>query len=270
VITSRGNKRVVAIRKLRTRKERDLKELFFVEGLRIVGEAMQVGADVETLVVAPDLLRSGFGWDLVDTARRRGLECLEVSGHVFESLSVKERPQGLGAVVRQRWTTLQEAAAGGPERSGAAAGLLWVALSEVADPGNLGAILRTCDAVGSAGVILVGGTTDPFDPGCVRASMGAVFSQRLVRTGLGELAAWARRHSCTVVGTSAGAAEDYRGADYGERTVLFMGSERHGLSAEEKAVCSRMVRIPMVGRADSLNLAVATGVVLYEIFHQRQ
>jgi len=288
MITSRSNKRIVSIRKLRARKERELAGLFFLEGIRIVGEAVQLGAEVETLVVAPDLLRSEFGWELVEGQRRRGVACLEVSGDVFESLSVKERPQGLGAVVRQGWTTLDQAAQGGAARPGvgprdcgagdadgpetgsaASPAPLWVALSEVADPGNLGTILRTCDAVGAAGIILVGDTTDPYDPACVRASMGAVFSQRLVRTCLGELAAWAERNSYTVVGTSAEGARHYREAPYGRRTVLFMGSERQGLSGDERAICHVTVRIPMVGRADSLNLAVATAVILYEIFNRR-
>jgi TrmH family RNA methyltransferase len=137
-------------------------------------------------------------------------------------------------------------------------------------PGNLGTILRTCDAVGGAGLILVGPATDPYDPAAVRASMGAVFSQRLVRASREELAAWKRRHTCLVVGTSPAAAAHYRTVSYRPPVVLCMGSEGHGLSQDLKALCDVMVRIPMVGRCDSLNVGVAASIVLYEIEHQHR
>src|SRR5207245_8395225 len=132
------------------------------------------------------------------------------------------------------------------------------------NPGNLGAILRTCDAVGCAGIILLGDTTDPYHPAALRASMGAVFSQRLVRAQLDEFARWKREHGYIVVGTSVTAEQEYRQVSYPAPLVLLMGSERLGLSAEQQAVCDMLVRIPMVGTGDSLNLAVATRGVLYE------
>jgi TrmH family RNA methyltransferase len=165
-------------------------------------------------------------------------------------------------VVRQHWTLLDEVE---PE-----AGLCWVALDAVQDPGNLGTILRTADAVGAAGIILVGQTTDPYDPGALRASMGSIFSQRLVRADFDQLLSWKDAHDCFLVGTSDAADSEYRDALYDSRLILLMGSERQGLSREQQARCDLVVRIPMAGRSDSLNLAVATGVMLYEIFHQRR
>jgi RNA methyltransferase, TrmH family len=261
IISSRANPTIKEIRSLRERKHREESGLFLVEGIRIVGEAVQAGAPVEQLIVAPDLLASEFARGLVAVERQAGRSCLEVTGEVFRSLSAKDNPQGLAAVVRQRWLAL------GDIRPAEAP--WWVALSGVQDPGNLGTVLRTCDAVGCAGAILLGPTTDPYDPEAVRASMGALFSQCLVRATLPELAAWKAGHGYLAAGTSDKASVDYRAVTYPERLIVLMGSEQHGLSREEQALCAVLVRIPMVGRSDSLNLAVATGVVLYQIFNQR-
>ncbi len=145
-----------------------------------------------------------------------------------------------------------------------------MALDQVHSPGNLGTILRTGDAVGASGLILLGDSVDPYDPACVRATMGAIFAQRLVRATAQEFAAWKRRSGVRLVGTSPHAAHDYRGVSYPARTVLFMGGERKGLSEERQRLCDDLVRIPMVGRGDSLNLAIATGVLLYEVFNQQR
>lgn len=261
-ISSIGNPNIKRIRNLlRQRKEREHSGMFFVEGIRLVTEAIQLGAGIETLVFAPELLTSPLAWEIVQEHERGGTPCLEITAAVFKSISTREGPQGIGAVVRQRWELLEQVVPGDE--------LCWVALDQVQDPGNLGTILRTSDAVGGAGVILLGHTTDPYDPAAVRASMGAIFAQRLVRTTFAQFAAW-RRRGYTVVGASGSAADDYRSVVYHRPLVLLMGSEREGLSAEQQAMCDRLVRIPMVGRSDSLNLAVATGVMLYEIFNQHR
>jgi TrmH family RNA methyltransferase len=261
-ISNRHNATVKKIRSLQHRKGRETSGLFFVEGIRHVAEAAQVGAPLTQLVVAPTLLTSRFALDVVETQRRAGVACLEVTAEVFQSLSAKDHPQGLGAVVRQHWSTLADI---DPTR-----GLCWVALTGVQDPGNLGTILRTSDAVGAAGVILVGQTTDPYDPEAVRASMGAVFSQQVVRADLAHLREWTQARRVVIAGTSDAATADYQAITYPSPLLLIMGSEQHGLSPEEQALCDVVVRVPMVGRSDSLNLAVATGVVLYEIFNQRR
>ncbi len=261
IISSRSNPAIKQIRALRSRKERQQTGLFFVEGVRLVGEAVQLQAEIEALVVAPELLTSPFGRDLAEQ-RPVGAARLEVSADVFRSISSKENPQGLGALVRQRWESLEAARP--------VEGLCWVALNGVGDPGNLGTILRTCDAVGAAGVILLGDTTDPYDPAAVRGSMGAVFSQHLVRASFPDLLAWKARHGCHLVGTSDAASTDYQSVRYQRPLVLMMGSEAQGLSQEQQEACDTVVAIPMAGRSDSLNLAVATGVLLYEVFNQRR
>lgn len=260
LVSSLSNPTIKQIRTLRERKERDRSGLFFIEGIRLVGEAVQLGAPIESCVVAPELLSSPFGQQQVAELRQRGVPCIEVTAEVFRSISRKDGPQGLGAVMRQRWETL------GQVRPGSE--LCWVALDAVQDPGNLGTILRTSDAVGSAGVILLGPATDPYDPAALRGSMGALFSQRLVRASADEFGQWKRQHGYSVVGTSGEAGSDFRQARYQQPLVLLMGSERLGLPPELAALCDQMVSIPMVGRSDSLNLSVATGVVLYELFYK--
>jgi RNA methyltransferase, TrmH family len=262
IISSRSNPAVKAIRALSSRKQRDSSRRFFVDGLHLVAAAAQQQAEIDTCVVAPELLTSSFGRELARALAHSSAHVVEVTADVFQSLAAKEHAQGLGIVARQRW---QDLARIRPE-----AGQCWVALDTVQYPGNLGTILRTCDAVGGAGVILLGSTTDPYDPAAVRASMGAIFSQRLARASFAEFAAWRRRHNVVVVGTSPAAALDYQAVAYQPPLVLMMGSEPRGLSREQQALCDVVVNIPMVGHSDSLNLAVATGIMLYEIFNQQR
>jgi len=262
LITSTGNPSIKQIRKLREKKERLHTGLYFIEGLRIVIEALQQGAEVECLVVAPDLLTSEFGWEKVEEENRRGIQVLQVNKVVFSSLASKENPQGIAAVVRQRWQELASLSLASQD--------LWVALDSVADPGNLGTILRTNDAVGGKGVILLDNCTDPYDLTTIRASMGAIFTQRLVKTTFDHFLHWKQAHQCPVIGTSDRASTDYFHTSYPLPMILLMGSERMGLTDENMHDCDQVVSIPMVGRSDSLNLAVATGVMLYEIFNQHR
>jgi RNA methyltransferase, TrmH family len=262
LITSTANPSIKQIRKLREKKERLNTGLFYIEGLRIVIEALQQGAGVECLVVAPDLLTSEFGWQKVEEENRRGIQVLQVSQAVFTSLASKENPQGIAAIVRQRW---QDAGALRLDDQD-----IWVALDSVADPGNLGTILRTNDAVGGKGIILLDNSTDPYDLTTIRASMGAIFSQSLVKTTFEQFLQWKQAHNYLLVGTSDGASNDYRQASYPLPIILLMGSERMGLSEDHMRACDQMVSIPMAGRSDSLNLAVAAGVMLYEIFNQHR
>ena len=262
MITSTANPTVKQIRKLREKKERLHTGLFFIEGLRIVIEALQQGGEVECLVVSPDLLTSEFGWQKVEEENRRGIQVLQVSQEVFTSLASKENPQGIAAVVHQRWHEISSLRLEKQD--------IWIALDSVADPGNLGTILRSNDAVGGKGVILLDNSTDPYDLTTIRASMGAIFSQSLVKTTFDQFLQWKQDHDYTLIGTSDSASTDYCQASYPLPMILLMGSERMGLSEEHMRVCDQMVSIPMVGRSDSLNLAVATGVMLYEIFNQHR
>lgn len=259
MITSSANPRIKQIRKLRDRKERQESGLFYAEGLRIVIEAVLQNAPIQVLLVAPEILTSPQGIKIVKEQRLRGIEVLEVSEGVFQSLSLKDAPQGIAAVVAQSWQSL--------DKVHLSKGELWVGLDSVADPGNLGTILRTCDSAGAQGVILLDHSTDPYDPTAMRASMGAIFTQRLVKSNFEHFSSWAKEGAIPIIGTSGAAQSDYHLFQYPDQLVLLMGSERQGLSENYLALCSQVVSIPMQGASDSLNLAVATGVVLYEIIN---
>jgi TrmH family RNA methyltransferase len=142
---------------------------------------------------------------------------------------------------------------------------LWLALEAIRDPGNLGTIVRTADAVAAGGVILVGASCDPYSREAVRASMGSIFNVALVRMSLERLLSWAGAWKGDIVGTHLSGGQDFRAVRYRTPTLLVMGSEGPGLSPELAAVCTRLVKIPMAGRLDSLNLAVATALMLYEL-----
>ncbi len=260
MITSFGNPKIKAIRKLEQKKYRQETGAFFIEGLRTVGEAVQTGAPIEAFVIAPELLVSNFGLSLLEQPAVQGVERIEVSAEIYEKIAHKDGPQGIGAIVRQQWHALEDLMPVAHD--------LWVALDSIADPGNLGTIMRTADGVGAQGVILLGQSTDPYDPTAVKASMGAVFSLALAQASWADFHRWQQTHGVMLVGTSDHASEDYQAIPYRRPLALLMGSERHGLSDEMLAACDKHARIPMTGRSDSLNLAVATAVMLYEIYNQ--
>lgn len=258
MITSRRNAKIKLARSLRQRKHRDASGLFLVEGIRHVGEAVEAGARIEAIYYAPGLLTSPFAQDLVARQAAHGLPCYPVGPDVFVSLVEKENPQGIIAVVHQARPSLSALT---PYN------FPWgVALVEPQDPGNVGTILRTIDAVGAGGLILLEDSVDPYHPTAVRASMGALFWHPVVTASFAEFARWARENGYHAYGTSAHAEQDYRevGA-YLRPLILLMGSERQGLSGEQAAICEHLVRLPMKGKVTSLNLAVATGVMLYEV-----
>ncbi len=257
-ITSLTNERVKAIRALDMRKERKETGLFVAEGASILVTAREAGFAPETLVVRSGSAASGIAKGLVEWALAAGAEVLEVSEAVLAKLASKDNPQSMLAVFRQRWGEPPPAA----EISKEAA---WVALEEVRDPGNLGTILRTVDAVGGAGVILVGTCCDAYSREAVRATMGSIFSVLLVRLTREAFLAWRAGWRGDVIGTHLDGSEDFRNVTYREPTLLVMGSEGPGLSEALAKTCTRLVKIPMAGRLDSLNLAVATALTLYQL-----
>jgi len=259
-VTSQSNPGIKAIRKLRNKKERDVSGLAYLEGLKIVGEAVEQGAAIQEIIWSPELLSSDFGISLVKGCAASGMVVIEVSHQVFESISLKDNPQGIAAVIKQRTKSLAELG-NQPADFG-------IALYSVADPGNLGTIIRTCDAVGCRHLFLLDQTTDPFDPSSIRASMGALFSVNIVKASISEFVGWAKKNAIPVIGTSDKASHDYLDFDYPNRMIFLMGSEREGIPENILELCSSVVRIPMVGRSDSLNLSIASSILLYEYFNR--
>ncbi|HLE26986.1 MAG TPA: RNA methyltransferase [Anaerolineales bacterium] len=255
-ITSPSNPKIKQLRALRQRKQRDATGLFLVEGIYHVGEAVAAGAGVEYICYAPDLLSSSFARELVAQQTALGVPCHATTPQIFASLAEKENPQGILAVVRKRQLTLERLT---PES------FPWgVALVAPQDPGNVGAILRSIDAVGASGLLLLDSSVDPYHPGAVRASMGALFWFPVVAAPFADFAQWARRRGYHIYGASAHGSADYRSmTHYQFPGILLLGSEREGLSAEQAAVCDHLIRLPMKGRVSSLNLAVAAGILLY-------
>ncbi len=258
MISSHRNPLVKRIKRLRQKKYRQLEEAFFVEGIRPVLSALEQGVPVETLVYAPDLLTSAAGRSAIAEQQAAGVECVPLTAPVFAGISERENPVGLGAIVRLALHEL-EALPIAPTN-------VYVVLEGISDPGNLGTILRTVDAAGASGVILAGNTVDPFHPAVVKASMGTLFTVPLASVpGLTAVWEWVAAHELFVIATSAHATADFRQADYRRPAVLLMGSEGEGLEAAALQRADLAVSIPMHGRASSLNLAVATGLLLYEL-----
>lgn len=268
-LSSRSNPKIKQIHQLlNQRKQRDAYGLFVVEGIRHVGEACAAQANVEYIVYAPGMLSSEFAQKLVQEQAGLGVPCYPVEESLFKSLASKENPQGILAVVQKPQLQLGELTA---------QTLKWgVALVAPQDPGNIGSILRTIDAVGADGLILIDEpahhqfSADPYHPNSVRASMGAIFWKPLVSTDFSGFSAWAQRNAYHVYGTSAHSNRDYRTVEhYATPLLLLMGSEREGLTTGQAAICDEMICIPMQGRVTSLNLAIATGVMLYSILSKQ-
>jgi TrmH family RNA methyltransferase len=257
-VASLQNDSVKLIRSLAMRKVRRETGLFVAEGTALIVTARDHGFVPRLLVHGPGAGDSAVARDVIDWAAGAGADCLDVTGPVLAKIAARDNPQSLIAVFEQRWATVPE-----PARPAGAAP--WVALEGVRDPGNLGSIVRTAEAAGAAGVLLAGASCDPFSHEAVRASMGSVFAVPLARMGDAELPALARAWPGTAVGTHLKGRADFRAVAYRAPVLLVMGTEGDGLTAAAAAACGELVRIPMHGRLDSLNLSVATALMLYEI-----
>jgi TrmH family RNA methyltransferase len=257
-VTSLSNPLVKDIKALALKKFRDEQHAFMAEGLKLVIDALDLGWRIRTLVFA----KAAQGNPAIEKVAARtvasGALVLEVSEKVLSAITRRDNPQMVVGVFAQKYTALKDVRPAGDD--------VWVALDRVRDPGNLGTVIRTIDAVGARGLILVGDTTDPFSLETVRATMGSVFAVPIARASTLEFLAWRKGFAGLVAGTHLKGAVDYRSVDYaGWPVLLLMGNEQQGLPDELAAACDRLVRIPQAGRADSLNLAVATGVMLYEV-----
>ncbi len=255
-ITSLQNDRVKAIRALEMRKARKETGLFVAEGASLLVTAREQGFVPQTLVFRG--ADQGIARGLVTWALKEGAECLEVSEAVLAKLAAKDNPQSMLGVFAQRWAEL-------PDPASLPRDAVWLALEEVRDPGNLGTILRTVHAVGAAGVILIGSACDPYSRECVRATMGSIFAVPLVRATPDAFLSWRKRWTGDVVGTHLSATDDFRKVSFKAPALLVMGSEGPGLTDALSRACNRLVKIPMAGSTDSLNLAVATALMLYQI-----
>ena len=256
-VTSVSNPIVKDIRALAQKKGRDESGLFLAEGLKLVLDALDAGWKMETLLVAKAKLDSELLSKTAARAVANGADLLECSEKVLAAVTRRDNPQSAVGVFRRHLTPLDKLDAG---RDG-----LIVILDRVRDPGNLGTILRTADAAGVKGVVLVGDCVDPFSLEAVRATMGSIFAVPLARADEEAFLAWRKGFKGLVVGTHMEGGTDFRAPPYsGKPVALLMGNEQAGLSEPLAGACETLVRIPQVGRADSLNLAVATALMIFE------
>jgi TrmH family RNA methyltransferase len=262
IISSRANLIVKQIRSLHQKKGRQEQGLFLIEGIHPVGEAIEAGWEIETLVYAPELLTGDFARQVVDEQTLRGVRCIALTGDLFTSIADKENPQGILAVAHQREQVLDQFSL---EKSSLAA-----AVVSPQDPGNVGTILRTLEAVGATALFLLDGGVDLYHPSVVRASMGALFWVPVIQTSFNEFVHWIKKKGCYLVGSSAHATTDYRVLQNGNNpTILLLGSEQKGLLPGQMDACDLVVSLPMMGRGSSLNLAVAAGVLLYQLMEKK-
>jgi RNA methyltransferase, TrmH family len=247
-VSSAANPAVKRLKSLALKKYRDAEGLFIVEGARHVGDALREGWEIDTLAFSPRAADD----PVLETCPPRS--CLEVTDDILGRVTGRDNAQPVLGAFRQRWHSLDGVRDG-----------LWIGLEGIRDPGNLGTILRSGDAVGVKGVMLIGDTCDPWSPEAVRATMGSFARVGLARASLSEFLVWRREWKGRVVGTHLKTDTDYRTADYRLPLLLVMGGEQSGLSDDLARSCDTLVKIPMKGGAESLNLAVSTGIMLYEI-----
>ncbi|HVB42901.1 MAG TPA: RNA methyltransferase [Streptosporangiaceae bacterium] len=257
-ISSAANPLAKRIRLLASRKHRREQGTFVVEGIQPVWRAIQAGWEIEVLVATAELARSESpAAKMIADQESRGLRVALLSAELFQRLSEREGPSGLAAIVRSKSPRLADLRV--------QPGSVFVALHRIGNPGNLGTIIRTVDAVGGSGVVLVGETTDPFAPAAVKASMGSLFAVDVAQAADARaFFDWASTNGVLVLATSGGADQDHWNTTYHPPLAILLGSEGEGLPADVLARADARIRIPMTGTAESLNLAAAAAVMLYE------
>jgi RNA methyltransferase, TrmH family len=259
-ITGFSNPLLKEVRGLREKKLRKRAGLFLAEGLRILTEAREAGFLPELLFRVKDREVHALEIELETQVLAAGGDVIETSADIMAKLSGKDNAQAVVGVYRDHGTELADI-----DRNSAP---IWLVAQAMRDPGNLGTMLRTGDAVGAGGLILIDDCTDPFSVESVRASMGAVFTQKIVQCRWSEFTSWLREGQGQLVGTSLQTDIDYQAATYSAPCFILTGNEAQGLPDDHEGQCDLLVKMPMHGRADSLNAAVATAVMAYEVLNQ--
>ena len=256
-VTAFSNATIKLLRSLRDKKARKSEGLFLAEGLRILTEARDSGRLPEIVAFSPEGAKHPLAAEIIAGTEAAGGDAVETTPDILSKMSGKDNPQMLLGAYRQPDTALAHI-----DRFQAP---LWIVAQALRDPGNIGTILRTGDAVGAGGLILVDDCADPYSVEAVRASMGAIFTQQVATCRWPEFVDWLRNGEGQLVGTSLKAKHDYLEAEYRKPCFLLIGNEQQGLPAEYEAECDLLVKIPMAGRADSLNAAMATAVMAFAV-----
>ena len=262
-IESLSNPLIKRMRLLREKRHRRAEGLFLAEGLRIATEAREAGILPQWLFLADEGAAHPLAKALVDATLANGGEVIDTTPAILSKLSGKDNPQTIVGIYAEPKTGLADL-----DR---AAAPIWLVAERLRDPGNLGTMLRTGDAVGAGGLILLDESTDPYGVEAVRASMGAIFTQKLVQTRWEDFLAWLRGGEGELVATWLGDdTRDYQAVRYAAPTFVLVGNESQGLPPAYAAAADVRVKMPMMGKADSLNAAVAAAVMAYEVLNQRR
>jgi TrmH family RNA methyltransferase len=256
-VTAFSNATVKRLRSLRDKKARRSERMFLAEGLRIIAEARDSGRLPEIIAFSAEGAKHPLAAEIIAATEAAGGDAIETTAEILSKMSGKDNPQMLLGAYRQPETSLD-----GIDRTAAP---LWICAQALRDPGNIGTILRTGDAVGAGGLILIDDCADPFSVEAVRASMGAVFTQQIAAARWEQFLPWLRSGPGQLVGTSLKAADDYLAARYGQPCFVLIGNEQQGLPQSYEAECDSLVKIPMAGRADSLNAAIAAAVMAFAV-----
>lgn len=259
-ITGFSNALVKQVRSLRDKKHRKREGMFLAEGLRILTEAREEGVLPEMLFTSDARPDQPLARAMIDAVEDAGGDVILTSADILGKISGKDNAQTLVGIYRDRLTPLTDI-----DRTSAD---IWFVAQSLRDPGNLGTILRTGDAVGAGGLILLDQSVDPFSVESVRASMGALFTQKIVVATGEEFFPWLESGAGQLIGTSLNTELDYQAPSYERPAFILTGNEAQGLPADYEAQCDLLVKMPMLGKADSLNAAVATAVMAYEVLNQ--
>lgn len=261
VVSNPRDPRFLTLRSLQTPQGRSRNGLYIIEGVRHVARAVDQQSPIESLFLDPSVLANPFGWKLARRLRQRGVPGVRLSPQLYRELTLAAEPQGIGAVLRQQWILLANIRV--------ARDSFWLGVESIESLGNLGTIIRTAEAAGVTGIFILDSESDPYDPAAVRASMGSLFSQKLTRCQPREFTDWAKSCGVAIVASSPAGLMDYKALRYRFPAVLMIGSEKRGLSEQLLEAADFVVRITMDGGCDSINVAVAAGVLLFEMASQR-
>jgi len=261
LISNAHDPRFLTLRSLQTPQGRSRTGRYIIEGIRHLARAVEHNAPIKSVFLDPSVLCNPFGQKLAHRLRKRGIPSIRLSQQLYRVMTLAAEPQGIGAVLRQQWTSLQQVRM---RRNS-----LWLAVESIESPGNLGTMIRTAEAAGASGIFMFSPDCDPYDPATVRATMGSLFSQKLVKCLPREFIDWTNSNGVTVVASSPAGLMDYKALHYRFPIVLVIGNEKRGLSEQLIEAADFIVRIPMCGNCDSINAAVAAGVLLFEMSSQR-
>ena len=256
-ITGFSNPTVKALRALRDKKHRKRERRFLAEGLRLLTDARECGHIPQVLVLAEGRDPHPLLGALEQAVEDAGGEIIETTPDILSKITGKDNPQAVAGVFEEFDTSLAALDRGSAD--------IWLVAQVLRDPGNLGTMLRTGDAIGAGGLILIDDCADPFSVEAVRASMGAVFTQKIAQARWEEFHSWLREGEGQLVAASLREAVPYRGAPYAAPCFVMVGNESQGIPEAYEAACDLRVTMPMKGRADSLNAAVAAAVLGYEV-----